>query len=48
MTNEMNFHEWTSCEFYGHQFQDGPRPGEHNCTDCGDRYCDEAQEEHQQ
>jgi hypothetical protein len=26
---DIPYHEWTSCEVYGHQFVDG------TCTDCG-------------
>ena len=25
-----NYHEWTSCEMYGHNYKDG------RCTDCGE------------
>jgi hypothetical protein len=29
--NDTNYAEWTSCEFYGHQFEEG------RCTDCGEK-----------
>jgi hypothetical protein len=32
---DKTFHEWTSCEFYGHAFEDDEdRPGWRRCTDC--------------
>jgi hypothetical protein len=30
-TDTTNYHEWTSCEVYGHKFEDG------SCTDCGEK-----------
>lgn len=37
MNADRPFHEWTSCEFYGHLFEADPdRPGWSRCTDCGE------------
>lgn len=30
-TGGVPFHEWTSCEFYGHSFEDG------RCVDCDEK-----------
>lgn len=39
MMSDTNWHEWTSCEFHGHQFQDG------SCTDCGEKQdCEQESE----
>lgn len=34
---ETNWHEWTSCEFYGHVFQTDEETGRTHCTDCGEK-----------
>lgn len=33
------YQEWTSCEFYGHLFEDG------HCADCGEKEDEESAEE---
>ncbi len=41
MTNDEHYHEWTSCEMYGHVFeQDEDNPNRHVCRDCGESYED--------
>ncbi len=36
-----NYHEWTSCQMYGHRFYESEtRPGVHVCQDCHEEYED--------
>ena len=45
----MDYSEWTSCEMYGHQFEDTDgRPGWRTCRDCGDTYNDHDDEDNSQ
>lgn len=40
---ETNWHEWTSCEFYGHNFEASEdNPLLTTCTDCGESYENEV------
>lgn len=34
--DDTAYHEWTSCEFYGHVFMSDDE-GNFVCTDCGER-----------
>lgn len=36
MTQDCDWHEWTSCEFYGHNFVLDEEDGVYRCTDCGE------------
>lgn len=38
-----NYHEWTACEVYGHDYQEEPK-GRHYCLQCGDAYYENEEE----
>jgi hypothetical protein len=41
MEDEQDYSTWTSCEFYGHVFEDvEDSPSSHRCQDCGEEYED--------
>jgi len=39
---DENYSEWTSCEFYGHNFVTDEETGRTACTDCEETVEDEA------
>ena len=39
--NDTRYHEWTSCEFYGHNFMKEDQ--RHVCTDCGESFLEEQE-----
>jgi hypothetical protein len=42
MTVTENYHEWTSCEVYGHQFEASEEsPNTRVCHSCGETYTED-------
>jgi len=39
--SDEQYHEWTSCQMYGHNFlTDEEQPNYHYCSDCDEAYFD--------